>query len=302
MREARRDPLVLAAALALLLAALVPGSWLHGEPEPGDPDRLRLGAWLWRGALALLGLFLLLTRRVGADEAAAHTRAGGRLDGLLLALLAAALVLRCIELSAGMWFDEVWMLVDFVRQPLAYLPRHFPTDNHHPLYSIAAWLSVRALGEGPVALRLPAVLFGVGSVAALYALGRYLIGRREALWAALLLTLSYHHVWFSQNARGYTGLLLFGLLACHGFLVALETGSRRAWLLQGTSLALASFLHVTGVLLAAAQLLIWLGRRRAAPACGLALGALLSLVLHALMLPQMVHFFLLHEDLSLIHI
>ena len=35
----------------------------------------------------------------------------------------------------------------------------------------------------------------------------------HTLAAAGLLTVSYHHVWFSQNARAYTALLFFTLIA-----------------------------------------------------------------------------------------
>jgi uncharacterized membrane protein len=57
-------------------------------------------------------------------------------------------------------------------------------------------------GDSGAALRLPAALFGVASLGAVYALGREVVGRREGLLAALALAFSYQHVWFSQNARG----------------------------------------------------------------------------------------------------
>jgi uncharacterized membrane protein len=47
----------------------------------------------------------------------------------------------------------------------------------------------------------------VASIGALYLLGRAVAGPTEALFAAALMTVAYHHVWFSQNARGYSGLL-----------------------------------------------------------------------------------------------
>lgn len=299
---ARRDPLAWIAILCLLGAVVVPARILTGAVEPGDPRQLHLGAWIWRGAVALLGIFLWCARHApaGAPRSCAAVRQRG---WLLLALLVPALSFRLIALESGLWLDEIAMLIDFVRKPLGEVLRAYPSDNQHPLYTLCAWVSARLLGEEAWTIRLPAVLCGVLSVAAVFALGCRLTSRAEAFLAAALLAVSYHHVWFSQNARGYTALLWFSVLSCHSFLAGMQEGSRRAWLLQGISLALATFTHTTAVLLGISQALVYLwwrcssreprrGRARLlAPALGIVLGGLLSLALHALMLPQMLGFY-----------
>ena len=50
--------------------------------------------------------------------------------------------------------------------------------------------------------------------------------RLEAAGAALILTVSYHHIWFSQNARGYTAVLFFVVLSTYALLRWLGSGGR----------------------------------------------------------------------------
>jgi hypothetical protein len=122
-------------------------------------------------------------------------------------------LLRLPGLDTGLWFDEIVTLVESVRPPLLAVVTAFPGSNNHPLYSVLAHLSITAFGEHAWTLRLPALIFGVAAIPALYVFGQLVTSRLEAAFAALLLAVSYHGVWFSQNARGYTALLFFTLLA-----------------------------------------------------------------------------------------
>jgi mannosyltransferase len=210
-------------------------------------------------------------------------------------LFLAALLLRLPGLDGGLWFDEVWMLVDFVRAPLGKVLSSYPTDNHHPLYTLLAWGSARAFGQEPWSLRLPALLFGAASVAALYPFAARITSARTALLACALLAASPHHVFFSQNARGYTAMLFFALVASQAF-------HARRPLLQGVALSLSIFAHLTGAFVAVGQLGAWALSRRGnrspdrAPLVGVLIGAALSIALHAAMLPDMLRFFFLRQN------
>jgi len=238
-------------------------------------------------------------------ETPAQTTEPGDLDPrttrrLLVAITGLALLVRLPGLDAPLWFDEVWTLVDFVRRPLSETASTYPSDNHHPLFTLLAGLSVRAFGESPWALRLPALVFGVGAVPLVALLGRRLVGTRAALVAALFLALSAHVAAYAQNARGYSALLFFVLAATYGFLKALEGGGLRSVVLAGVALALATFAHLTAVLSAVAFLVCTLMaatgrlgsavRWRAGLAC-LVLATVVSLALHAPMLPELFDYF-----------
>ena len=228
----------------------------------------------------------------------------------LCAILAVALVLRAINLNAGLWFDEIDTLVHYTRLPAAELLTVYPSLNHHVLFTLEAKAAIALFGESAWALRFPSLVFGVASVWALWLVAREVVSRQEALLSALMLAVSYHHVWFSQNARGYTGLLFWGLLATYFLIRAAKTPSWRLWTAYGLVSALAIHTHLSAAFFVAAHGLIYCGvaARRlmtATPArdpasaaaeglsgflplYGFVLAGGLALLLHAPLIPQMI--------------
>lgn len=169
-----------------------------------------------------------------------------------MAVLALAVVvataLRFIGGGNQLWYDEIVTLVDSVRKPFAEIVTHFPSDNGHVFYSVLAHINVALGGETPFMLRLPAILLGIASIPLIYAMGTRVTTRFEALAAALLATVAAHHIWFSQNARGYTLLLVLTLLSTKLILDGLKTRSKTPWLLFAVASALGAYTHVTMVL------------------------------------------------------
>jgi len=165
--------------------------------------------------------------------------------GWLALLTAVAAAVRAIGLNQQLWYDEILTLVEFVRLPLAQIVASYSSQNQHMLFSVLARLSVVAFGEAPWSLRLPAALLGVACVPALYFCARQLTSRFEALSASALLAVSYHHVWFSQSARGYTGLALAAIATTHLFARATRGGGLGSWLAFGVVGALGMAVHLS---------------------------------------------------------
>jgi hypothetical protein len=220
---------------------------------------------------------------------------------LLLTVLGAAFLLRLIGLNMCLWYDEVVTLTEFVRLPLAELVRNYADQNQHPLFSLAARGTVLLCGESPWALRLPAVLFGVASLWALYRFAQRFAPWPEPLLAMLLLAVAYHHVWFSQNARGYTALLFWSLLGSELFVDNLREPRLARSLAYAAVMALALYTHLTAGFIVAGHGLIYLGllarkswtcrrlgRGDWLPLCSFALLVSLTFQLYALVLPQVL--------------
>jgi mannosyltransferase len=219
---------------------------------------------------------------------------------LLGVLVLVGTTLRLHGLDSNLWYDEIRSLIDSVRAPLGQIVTHFPSNNDHLLYSVLANLSIAAFGEHAWTLRLPAALFGIAAIPMLYMLGRAVTTRLEALAAAALLAVSYHHVWYSQNARGYTILLFCALLATYLLLIGLRGERRAAWLGFAVVTALGAYTHLTMVLVALCQAAIVAGHllagRHAArawlgPVLGFGLAALLTLLLYLPVLLEVQAFF-----------
>lgn len=172
---------------------------------------------------------------------------------LLLALTLAAAILRAIGLNSGLWYDEIRTLLDSVHAPLMRIVTVFPGDNQHSLFSVLGRLSISAFGDHPWSLRLPSMVLGTLTVPALYLLAREFVGRTEGLLASLLLAVSYHHVWFSQSARGYAALTLFAVLCSSLLLRGLRRNEPRDFIAYAICAALGVYTHVSMVFLVASH-------------------------------------------------
>ncbi|MFO0839383.1 MAG: glycosyltransferase family 39 protein [Phycisphaerae bacterium] len=323
MSSVRRafSPAAVPAALggiALLALALTDAATIEALLRGRATGELRWGPDLFRAlcafhGVALLGLGIALRRTSDPDmrDARRTPRAAlptaPALDNLqhawwiVGALMLVGLALRLYKLNSCLWFDELLTLVDFVRHPWGLAVSEFPNQNQHMFYTVLAKACFAIFGESFAALRLPSVVFGVWSIPALYLLGRRTIGSRDALLACGLMTLSYHHVWFSQNARGYMILLCLTIANTWIWLAALQRGSARLWAGYALTAALGIWGHMTMVFVLAAHGLVWALLLIAPPLrkipatdagfwwkCPLAwlFGATLTLQLHAVALPE----------------
>lgn len=143
----------------------------------------------------------------------------------LAAIVVVAGLLRLPTLDAqSLWSDETATWAQSSGSFADIFPRT-ARDNYPPLYNILAWLSIQIFGDAGWALRLPAALVGVGSVALIYPLAARLGGRSAGLLAALMLCLSGFHIWYSQEARTYT--LLGAAAMAHAWALLIFVESRR---------------------------------------------------------------------------
>jgi hypothetical protein len=175
----------------------------------------------------------------------------------LITLLGAGL--RIYRLDTDLWIDEIGSFQYAMSVTVGELFRTFSSPNQHLMNSLLERLSVAALGEHDWTVRLPAAVFGIATVPAMYWLARPIMRGWQSLAVAFLTAVSYHHIWFSQNGRGYSGYLLFSVLAT-GALYRLLATPRRRWIvlyalcavLALSSLIIAAFVIIAHVVLAAA--------------------------------------------------
>ncbi len=183
-------------------------------------------------------------RWLTADPAPAFD--GGMLGYVILITLL-ALTLRLINLDSGLWYDEIRTLVESVRQPITDIVTVFPGDNQHTFFSILSHISITLFGESAWSLRLPSLLFGTATVPMLYLFARQITGKTEAVAAALLLAVSYHHIWFSQSARGYAMLAFLALYSSWLLLKCLRTPTLSRFVLYGVVAATGIYTHASFV-------------------------------------------------------
>ncbi|MGH2536673.1 MAG: glycosyltransferase family 39 protein [Candidatus Promineifilaceae bacterium] len=181
-----------------------------------------------------------------------------------LLLLTLAFWLRVHNLATqSFWYDEVatWLRANSNLQ-LMYASL-LEARNQVPLYYLLMrpWALI---GASEFVLRFASVLWGVLSVALIYAFGRRYLGRLAGLTAAFLLALSAVHVWYSQEARMYALLVLCALAAGWFLLRWIESRQRRHWLGYTAAMAVAVLVHYFGLLLLLAHYIFmaWHFRRQ----------------------------------------
>jgi hypothetical protein len=176
---------------------------------------------------------------------------------ILLFILLLAAVLRSAGLNAPLWYDEIRTVDTHVSLPWNEMMREY-SMNHHYFFSMKAKLVSQIFGDQAWAYRFPAVLFGVGLVGVIWWLAKEVADSTIAHVSALLVALSYHQVWFSQNARGYTELAFWSTLGFIFFLRGMRQPATGTWVAFGFTAAAAVFTHLTGAFFFVALGLIWL--------------------------------------------
>ncbi len=124
-----------------------------------------------------------------------------------------------------------------------------------PLSFVASWVTLH-LAHTPVALRLPSLLAGTLTIPVLYLLGTRTVGRRPALVATALATVSPFMIFYSTEARAYGLLMLLVTGSTLSMLLAVDTGRRVWWWVYAACAALAFWTHNTCLFVLAAQL-VW---------------------------------------------
>ncbi|HEY8082920.1 MAG TPA: glycosyltransferase family 39 protein [Solirubrobacterales bacterium] len=162
------------------------------------------------------------------------------------------------------------------------------SESAPPLYYAVAWLWTQVTGTGEFGLRSLSALAGAATVPVAYLLAVELGGRRAGIAAAALVAVNPMLLWYSQEARGYSLLVLLTTLSALYFVRALDSGSRGDFRRWGLVSALALATHYFALFPIAIEAL-WLLRRRGRKAlAGLWIVAATGLLLAPLALHQML--------------
>lgn len=153
-------------------------------------------------------------------------------------VLATALRLYVVE-TANLWHDEFWTLelscgrdtahehlpldvlmpsLPALTSPAQALPwRDLPGSlsqvTHPPLFFALLRLWRDLLGVSDIAARLLPCVASIAALALLYALVRRLNGPCAALWASALMALSGQQIYYAQEVRSYSMIVLLGVAA-----------------------------------------------------------------------------------------
>jgi predicted membrane-bound mannosyltransferase len=191
--------------------------------------------------------------------------AGGRVSpgrGELLAvagITALAAALRFTRIGhQSFWLDESYT-VDLVNRPFGdMLSGVAHTESTPPLYYVLAWLWAKLFGTTEAGLRSLSALFGTIAVPVAWRAAREWFRRPAAgLIAATLVAVNPFFVWYSQEARSYSLLILTAVLTILTLGRALNDRTPRAYAAWAAAAAAALLTHYFAAFLVAPEA-IWL--------------------------------------------
>lgn len=315
--------------IALMAGVFIPDSCFFSVANRlANPFALQVGIWILKSCLAIEGALCLTFAKTGyryvpieapsralAPESPSLSDIGidgsGRKSniadlskpaalGAMVVITLLAAILRCWQMNSGLWLDEVTPLIAYRSESVVQLMSVYLSTNNHLLYTILEKWLTGAFGESEWVVRLPAVVLGIATVPLSYIVARLVMNRRTSVAAALIVATSFHLVFFSQNARGYSGFLFFSLGATVCFVRALQKDRLRDWIGYALCMVLnVAFLLGPSIAVLAAHMFIGVASlvvvaRRGQPvqplmlrtAAVLALTCLLMLQLYSLIFPQ----------------
>lgn len=126
-------------------------------------------------------------------------------------------------------------------------------DVHPPGYQMLLYYIERYIGESEAVLRFPSVIAGIFSILVIFLIGRRIYSYREGLIAASLMAVLWTPIFYSQETRAYSMLMLFTLLAVYFWIDILLNLNKEikppfyVTLAYLTTAIIASYLHYYGL-------------------------------------------------------
>jgi uncharacterized membrane protein len=180
----------------------------------------------------------------------------------LFVLAAAALALRLFRIGVqSLWVDE--MLTMHVSNPVKEglnIWSYLKYNIHGPLHSLSVYL-IQFINANDGWLRLPSALAGTGTVVYFYLWTRSWLGRVVGRICAVLLAVHPLHMFYSQEVRNYSFLLLFAAMAFYHFHRLMINGRRKDWIWYVIAITFAALSNFTAAFLYAAHTLVFFARK-----------------------------------------
>lgn len=161
---------------------------------------------------------------------------------LLILLVAIGFALRFYNLGFNsIWLDE-GTTFGYAKMGFVEIWNAVIAEFHPPLFY---WLEhmMNVFGDSEFVLRFMPALFGVLAVPVFYLIGSEVVNRDVGIITALLVTFSPFQIYYSQDARAYTMILLFFSISLLAYIYALKTREMKWWIIFGIASAIAFWAH-----------------------------------------------------------
>jgi mannosyltransferase len=173
----------------------------------------------------------------------------------LWAIVAVGAVLRLIALGhKSLWLDEIASVVITRLPSQAFWSMLWHAEGNMALYYVLLrpWLF---FGVGEASVRVLSAVIGIASIPLMYVLGKRLFGEATARVATVFFALNACAIWVSQEARGYSLLVLAVVASTYLFVRLVERPTLALACAYGVVTGLTLYCHYFGMFVPAAHLI-----------------------------------------------
>lgn len=177
---------------------------------------------------------------------------------LLFGIMVLGLALRLYHLNfQSLWYDELHSIVPTdPKNTLSSLIEYCKRDQP-PGYFVYLYGFFHVFGYNEVVGRLASVLLGVIAIPVMYFFGKEIRSESAGLAAALLTSLNYMHIYYSQELRFYSMVFLTTSLSFFYLIRAFKNGRNSDFALYVLFTATLLYTHYYGLVIFAVQVIIF---------------------------------------------
>jgi uncharacterized membrane protein len=159
-------------------------------------------------------------------------------------------VLRFYHLNfQSLWLDELHSIIPTdPLNPLPLLLEYCKTDQP-PAFFVYLHYVFRIFGFSDINGRIACAIPGILAIPVCYYLGNEVRGKSTGLLTALLVSINYFHIYYSQELRFYSLTFLFSALSYLFFIRAYKTNKLRDFILYTLATAALLYTHYFGLLI-----------------------------------------------------
>jgi uncharacterized membrane protein len=174
-----------------------------------------------------------------------------KLNLILIGIVTLAAILRFYNLDfQSPWLDEITtMQLSDPTIPLSKTNELIATrDAFSEVYYYPLKFLTYIFGHSIYVLRFFSAFFGVASVYLIYLFVKELINKKTAYIATILMAVNFFHIYYSQEARSYSLLLFFILLASYRLIKFIKNRNITNAIILGITIGLIPSAHPLGIL------------------------------------------------------
>ena len=192
---------------------------------------------------------------------------------ILLILLLIAFSLRLYHIYfQSLWNDELSSIMRSDFNKLSLIIKDWDEYGHPPGLYFFYYFWIKLFSNEELSIRIPSLIAGVLSVLFIYLLAKKIYSQKEGIISAAFTAILWCPIYFSQEARQYSLLILFSIIISHLLIIIIHRllddnfSNLIYYILYIFSSIFLTYLHYFGLLLVAIQfcfmMLIFLFKKR----------------------------------------